>query len=270
LIRELQRKDPSVSYISLARNFGHQEAISAGLHFATGEATIVMDGDLQDPPELIPALAAQWRAGYQVVYAQRTSRKSGSPIKKAAAYAFYRIHRRLTNIDIPPDAGDFCLMDRRVVAMLRRLPERSRYLRGLRVWTGFPSVGVPFTREPRLSGKSKYTYRRLFKLASDGVVSFSRAPLRLATYLGFLTGAVAVVAFLAGGFWSASNQLTDRLGYVMLAAAILFIGAVQLICLGILGAYVGQIHEEVKGRPLFTIKESGGVDPDLAGPFAGA
>lgn len=265
MIRDLHRQNPAVSYVSLARNFGHQNAISAGLQFATGEAVIVMDGDLQDPPELIPALAQQWRAGFQVVYAQRTKRFKGSAIKNSAAYVFYRVLRRLTNIEIPPDTGDFCLMDRRVVDVLLRLPERTRYVRGLRAWTGFRSAAVPFVRDERFAGRTKYGYRKLFNLATSGIVSFSRVPLRLATYLGLATAGVAVAAALVLWYWFATDRAPHWSGYALMAAAVLFVGAVQLICLGILGEYVGRIHEEVKGRPLFIVNEAVGVGEDPAG-----
>lgn len=265
LIRELQRRDPSVCYVSLARNFGHQVAVTAGLHFARGRAVIVMDADLQDPPEVIPQMVKKWREGYQVVYARRTLRRREGFIKKGFAYLFYRILRLLTDVDIPSDTGDFCLMDRCVVDILNRLPERGRYLRGLRAWVGFRQTEVPFQRDPRFAGNIKYGFRKSFSLALNGIVSFSRVPLRIASYVGLLVGGFALVMILLVVYWRIFQRPTPLIGYTAITAAIFFVGAVQLLCLGILGEYLGHVYDEVKGRPLYTVKEIGGTDGP-AGP----
>lgn len=259
MMRDLRRRDPRVCYISLARNFGHQIAVTAGLRFAQGDAVVVLDADLQDPPELIPAMIAKWREGYQVIYAKRTARRREGPTKKLFAYLFYRVLRLLTDVDIPADTGDFCLMDRKVVDVLNALPERGRYLRGLRAWIGFRQTAVPFEREPRFAGEVKYTFRKSFSLAINGIVSFSRVPLRLATYLGLLVAVCALVMVVVVIYWRFFHPAAPLIGYTIITAAIFFLAAVQLFCLGILGEYLGRIYEEVKGRPLFTLKEVAGL-----------
>ncbi|PYJ11006.1 MAG: glycosyltransferase [Verrucomicrobia bacterium] len=264
MMRDLHRRDPRICYISLARNFGHQIAVTAGLRFAQGDAVIVLDADLQDPPELIPKMIEQWRAGYHVVYAQRTARQSEGPTKKLFAYLFYRVLRLLTDVDIPSDTGDFCLMDRKVVDVLNALPERGRYLRGLRAWIGFRQTAVPFEREPRFAGEVKYTFRKSFGLAVNGIVSFSRVPLRLATYLGLLVGCCALGMVVVVIYWRLFHPALPLIGYTIITAAIFFLAAVQLFCLGILGEYLGRVYEEVKGRPLFTLKEIAGIEGHAA------
>jgi len=259
IMRELRRRDPRVCYLSLARNFGHQIAVTAGLRFAQGDAVIVLDSDLQDPPELIPKMVDKWHDGYQVVYAQRTARQQEGPTKKLFAYVFYRILRVLTDVDIPADTGDFCLMDRQVVEVLNALPERGRYLRGLRAWIGFRQTAVPFEREPRFAGEVKYTFRKSFGLALNGIVSFSRVPLRLATYLGLLVAGCALVMVVLVIYWRLFHPAAPLIGYTIITAAIFFLAAVQLFCLGILGEYLGRVYEEVKGRPIFTLKEVAGI-----------
>jgi dolichol-phosphate mannosyltransferase len=235
------------------------------LRFAQGDAVVVLDADLQDPPELIPAMIDKWRAGYQVVYAQRTARQHEGPAKKLFAYLFYRILRVLTDVDIPADTGDFCLMDRQVVDVLNTLPERGRYLRGLRAWIGFRQTAVPFEREPRFAGEVKYTFRKSFGLAVNGIVSFSRVPLRLATYLGLLVAGFALVMIMLVLYWRIFHPAAPLIGYTIITSAIFFLAAVQLFCLGILGEYLGRVYDEVKGRPLFTMKEIAGftVAPGL-------
>ncbi len=260
IMRDLRRRDPRVCYVSLARNFGHQIAVTAGLRFAQGDAVIVLDADLQDPPELIPVMIDKWRAGYQVVYAQRTARQREGPMKKLFAYLFYRVLRVLTDVDIPADTGDFCLMDRQVVNVLNTLPERGRYLRGLRAWIGFRQTAVPFEREPRFAGEVKYTFRKSLGLAVNGIVSFSRVPLRLATYLGLLVAGFALVMIILVLYWRIFHPVSPLIGYTIITSAIFFLAAVQLFCLGILGEYLGRVYDEVKGRPLFTLKEVAGVE----------
>lgn len=264
MMRELRRRDPRVCYLSLARNFGHQIAVTAGLQFARGDAVVVLDADLQDPPELIPAMIDKWRAGYHVIYAQRTARRREGPAKKLFAYFYYRTLRILTDVDIPTDTGDFCLMDRKVVDVLNALPERGRYLRGLRAWIGFRQTAVPFERDPRFAGEAKYTFRKSFGLAVNGIVSFSRVPLRLATYLGLLVACFALIMIVVVVYWRLYRPAAPLIGYTIITAAIFFLAAVQLFCLGILGEYLGRVYDEVKGRPLFTLKEVAGIE-DRAG-----
>jgi dolichol-phosphate mannosyltransferase len=257
LLRELHDRDDRVVYLSLARNFGHQIAVTAGLNFVRGKAIIILDADLQDPPELIPEMLELWRDGYQVVYAQRTKRRRESFFKKFTAYAFYRILKQLADVDIPTDTGDFCLMDRQVVDILNDMPERNRYIRGLRSWVGFKQTAIKFERDPRFAGEVKYTLAKTLGLAINGLVSFSRIPLRLSTYLGLFSALVALGMAMLVLYWrifSASSVLT---GFATIAIAVFFIGAVQLISIGILGEYIGRIYEEVKGRPLYTLAEVG-------------
>ncbi|HET6890706.1 MAG TPA: glycosyltransferase family 2 protein, partial [Pyrinomonadaceae bacterium] len=261
IMTELQQRDSRVRYVSLARNFGHQIAVSAGLQFSHGDAVIVLDADLQDPPELIPSMVEKWRAGYQVVYARRNSRRSESRTKKLFAYLFYRILRLLTDVDIPSDTGDFCLMDRKVVEVLNALPERGRYLRGLRAWVGFRQTAVTFARESRFAGEVKYTFRKSLGLAINGVISFSHVPLRIASYLGLLAAVFALVMIGLVVYWRIFKQPAPLIGYTLITAAIFFFGAVQLLCLGILGEYLGRVYDEVKGRPIYTVKEVAGFAP---------
>src|SRR5436190_23974974 len=260
MMRDFRQRDPRVRYLSLARNFGHQIAVTAGLRFAQGDAVIVLDSDLQDPPELVPAMVEKWRGGYHVVYAQRTARHREGPAKKLFAYVFYRILRLLTNVDMPADTGDFCLMDRKVVDVLNALPEQGRYLRGLRAWIGFRQTAVPFEREPRFAGKVKYTFRKSFNLAMTGIVSFSRVPLRVATGLVLLVAGFALLMIVVVIYWRLFHPAAPLIGYTIITAAIFFLSAVQLLCLGILGEYLGRVYEEVKGRPLFTVKEVAGFE----------
>jgi dolichol-phosphate mannosyltransferase len=207
----------------------------------------------------------KWREGFQVVYAKRTARRREGATKKLFAYLFYRVLRLLTNVDIPADTGDFCLMDRKVVDVLNALPERGRYLRGLRAWIGFRQTAVPFERDPRFAGEVKYTFRKSFSLAVNGIVSFSRVPLRLATYLGLLVAGFALVMIIMVLYWRLFHPAAPLIGYTIITAAIFFLAAVQLLCLGILGEYLGRVYEEVKGRPIFTLKEIAGVGV-LSGP----
>jgi polyisoprenyl-phosphate glycosyltransferase len=259
MIRELNACDSRVRYLSLARNFGHQIAVTAGLNFVQGTIVIVMDADLQDPPELILAMIEKWHQGYQVVYAQRLSRKKESWLKRFTAYAFYRILHKLADVEIPPDTGDFCLMDRQVVDALNAMPERNRYIRGLRAWVGFRQTAVYFEREPRFAGKVKYTFGKSWALAIDGIISLSRVPLKLATYLGLLSAGVALVMILLVLYWRLFDPTAPLIGFTLITIALFFLGSVQLFCIGILGEYIGRIYEEVKGRPIYTLKETGGM-----------
>jgi dolichol-phosphate mannosyltransferase len=259
IIRDLHAQNPQVRYLSFARNFGHQVAVTAGLNFAQGQVVVVMDADLQDPPDLIPDLIEKWRQGYQVVYAQRISRKQERWVKRLTAYVFYRILQALASVEIPADTGDFCLMDRQVVDLLNAIPERNRYIRGLRAWVGFKQTAVQFQRNPRFAGEVKYTFRKSLGLAIDGIVAFSRVPLRLATYLGLFSAGLALLMVFLVLYWRFFEPEPRLLGFTAVAVAVFFLGAVQLVCIGILGEYIGRIYEEVKGRPLYTVKEMGGL-----------
>lgn len=258
LLRHLHEEDSRVCYLSLARNFGHQIAVTAGLNFVRGDAIVILDADLQDPPELIPELVEKWKQGYQVVYAQRTQRRKESWFKRLPAYLFYRLMQRLADVDIPLDAGDFCLMDRRVVDVLNSMPERNRYIRGLRSWVGLPQTFIHFERDPRFAGEVKYTFRKSLSLAANGLVTFSRVPLRLSTYVGLLAASVAVLMALLVLYWRVHSPNSPLTGFATVLIAIFFLGAVQLVSIGILGEYVGRIYEEVKGRPLYVLSELAG------------
>ncbi len=260
LIRELQARDSRICYLSLARNFGHQTAVTAGLNFARGKVIIILDADLQDPPELIPTMLEKWREGYQVVYAQRIKRKKESWFKRYTAYLFYRILKRLADVDIPADTGDFCLMDRQVVDVLNAMPEKNRYIRGLRAWIGFRQTAVKFERDPRFAGEVKYTFRKSLSLAINSLVSFSRVPLRLSTYLGLFSAGLSIVMAFLVLYWRLYQPKSPLTGFATIMIAIFFLGSVQLISIGILGEYIGRIYEEVKGRPLYTISEIGGFE----------
>jgi dolichol-phosphate mannosyltransferase len=262
LLRDLHEKDPRVCYLSLARNFGHQIAVTAGLNFVRGQAIIVLDADLQDPPELIPVLVEKWKEGYQVVYAQRTQRRQENWFKRFPAYVFYRLLRRLADVEIPLDTGDFCLMDRRVVDVLNAMPERNRYIRGLRSWVGLPQTSIRYERDPRFAGEVKYTFRKSLSLAGNGLVSFSRLPLRLSTYVGLLAAVVAVLMAVLVLYWRIESPNSPLTGFATIMIAIFFLGAVQLVSIGILGEYIGRIYEEVKGRPLYVLSEVAGFTED--------
>lgn len=253
LLQELYAHDPCMRVISLARNFGHQRAVSAGLDRAYGSAVIVIDGDLQDPPEVIPQFVDKWREGFQVVYAIREKRKE-HVLKRAIYHSFYLILRGVSRVDIPLEAGDFCLMDRCVVDVLVSLPERNRFVRGLRSWVGFRQTGLPYERDARFAGEPKYTFRKLASLALDGLISFSYLPLRLATILGF---AVSVMSLLAAAYY-VIKKLSRGLqppGFATLVVLLLFLGGVQLITIGVIGEYIGHVLEEVKGRPTYVVRD---------------
>jgi dolichol-phosphate mannosyltransferase len=260
LIRELHEKDPRVCYLSFARNFGHQIAVTAGMNFVRGRVIVIMDADLQDPPELIPHMIERWQEGFDVVYAQRTQRKKEGWFKRLTAYVFYRLLKNLADVDIPIDTGDFCLMDRRVVDALNAMPERNRYVRGLRSWVGFRQTAIQFERDPRFAGDVKYTFRKSFALAISGLVSFSKVPLRLSTYLGLFAALVALIMAILVLYWRIVYPNSPLTGLSAIIVAIFFLGAVQLLSIGILGEYIGRIYEEVKNRPLYTLSEVAGFD----------
>ncbi|MCS6813539.1 MAG: glycosyltransferase family 2 protein [Cyanobacteria bacterium] len=258
LLRDLHEKDHRICYLSLARNFGHQIAVTAGLNFARGKVVIILDADLQDPPELIPQMLERWRQGYHVVYAQRSQRQQESWFKRWTAYLFYRLLHHLADVQIPMDTGDFCLLDRQVVDVLNAMPERNRYLRGLRSWVGFRQTAIVFDRPPRYAGTVKYTFTKSFALAINGIISFSKVPLRLAIYTGLFAALVALLMVILAVYWRFFVPNSPLTGYATIIIAIFFLGAVQLVSIGILGEYIGRIYEEVKGRPLYTLSEVAG------------
>ncbi len=269
LMRALHQQDRRVCYINLARNFGHQIAVSAGLQFVRGEAVVILDADLQDPPELIPDMIALWRQGYQVVYGQRIKRQEHW-FKRLCAYGFYRVLGYLANVDIPPDTGDFCLLDRQVVNVLNAMPERNRYVRGLRAWVGFRQTPIFYHRPPRYAGQPKYTFRKRLSLAVNALVAFSWVPLRLAMYLGFLAGFMALVMAVLVIYWRLFDPNSPLTGYALIILTILFLSAAQLMTIGILGEYIGRIYEEVKARPLFTVSEVCGFESQEVAPATNA
>jgi dolichol-phosphate mannosyltransferase len=269
-IKALQQHDKSVLYISLARNFGHQIAITAGLNYVKGQAVIILDADLQDPPELIPAMIEKWKEGNQVIYAERTYRHSESRLKRFTAYVFYRLLKRLAEVEIPEDSGDFCLLDRKIVDILNSIPESNRYIRGLRAWAGFNQTSIQYERDSRNAGKAKYTFRKSFALAMNGVFSFSKVPLRFSTYLGIISAIASIVMAFVVLYWRIFQPNSPVDGYATILIVVFFIGAIQLISVGIVGEYIGRIYEEVKRRPLYTISELGGfteMKANLAQPY---
>jgi dolichol-phosphate mannosyltransferase len=254
VIAELAAGDPRVRGIRFARNFGHQAAVTAGVDAARGRAVVIIDADLQDPPEVIPEMVDRWREGYEVVYGQRTQRDGETAFKRATASGFYRLLQRITNVDIPVDTGDFRLMGERAVAAFRALPERNRFIRGLVSWLGFPQTAVRYHRHARAAGETKYPLRKMVRFALDGITSFSFLPLRLATVLGFAVSLLAFVYIVVvlvlkvvGISWS---------GYTSLMASILFLGGVQLVMIGMLGEYLARVFDEVKRRPLYLVGDS--------------
>jgi len=258
LVRRLNTTDARVKLASLSRNFGHQVAISAGMRLAKGSAVICMDSDLQDSPECIPDFVKQWKLGYHVVFAIRETRKEGF-VKVFFYKLFYRILKRLAEPAIPLDSGDFSLMDRRIVDLINRLPERTRFVRGLRAWVGFKQIGVPVNRDARFSGKPKYGMMQLLNLASSGLVSFSIAPLRAASTLGLLVSSTSFASIVLVVYLKLFTN-SSLPGFASTACLLLFLGGVQLLTVGILGEYIGRIFDEVKGRPLFIISETVGID----------
>jgi dolichol-phosphate mannosyltransferase len=251
--------DPRFKLLRLSRNFGHQIAVTAGLDVASGEAVIVMDADLQDPPEVALDLAARWREGYEVVYAVRAERHGESRFKEMTAAGFYRLFKRMSDVDVPLDVGDFRLVDRRALDAFRSMRESNRYVRGMFSWIGFRQVGVPFTREERFAGETKYPLRKMINFATDGIVSFSAYPLRLALKLGFL---VSAFSFVLGIVFLVSQLagLYSVPGLASIAVFVAFLGGIQLLLIGIMGEYIARIHDEVKGRPLYLVSETQGLE----------
>jgi dolichol-phosphate mannosyltransferase len=269
VIARLHERDPRVKGISFSRNFGFQIAATAGLDYARGDAVILTDADLQDPPEVYPAMLEQWRAGYDVVYGVRASRQGETWFKIATAKIFYRLIHRITSINIPLDTGDFRLMDRRVINSLRGMNERNRFLRGMVPWIGFRQIGVEYNREARYAGEAKFTsVKKMLPFALDAITSFSYFPLQLATILGFIIAAISVVAIIVVVLIRLLGPHEPLLGQATTLVAVLFLGSVQLISLGIIGEYLGRIYDEVKGRPLYLIQQSWGLEDSPLGRFA--
>jgi len=259
LIHELNAQDVRVRPVIFARNFGHQIAVTAGLDFSRGDAVVIIDSDLQDPPEVILDLIAKWREGYEVVFAIRSEREGESWFKEFTASFFYRLIYRITDVDIPLDTGDFRLLDRKVVDVMGQMRERHRFLRGMSVWVGFRQVGVTYKRAARFAGKTKYPLKKMIKFATDAVTSFSYFPLQLSMYLGFIAAGISILAIPVVIIMRASGSQAF-FGQATTLLAVLFLGGVQLISLGILGEYVGRLYDEAKGRPLYILRSAPNQD----------
>jgi polyisoprenyl-phosphate glycosyltransferase len=255
MIRQLAQQDERVRPVIFARNFGHQIAVTAGLDFARGAAIVIIDSDLQDPPEVILELIEKWREGYEVVYAVRAEREGESWFKVQTASLFYRLIYRITDVKIPLDTGDFRLMDRRVVKVLNSMREGHRFLRGMSAWVGFRQVGVPYRRAARYAGETKYPFRKMFKLALNAITGFSYFPLQLATYLGFGAAGLSIIMIPVVIILRSLTD-TQLVGQASTLVAVLFLGGVQLISLGILGEYLGRVYDEVRGRPLYITSQT--------------
>lgn len=255
IAKRLCQGDKRIKLISLSRNFGHQMAITAGMDKSSGQIIVIIDADLQDPPEVIVEMIQKWREGYHVVYGVRKKRKGESWFKLATAALFYRILRRMTPIEIPVDTGDFRLMDRKVVEQLTQMRERSRFVRGMVSWVGFKQGKVEYTREKRFGGETKYPFRKMMKFAIDGILSFSQVPLRFSSAIGLLCSGISFLFILYGLLEKYLSPETTIQGWASIFVASLFLGGVQLMSIGILGEYLGRIYEEIKGRPLYIIGE---------------
>ena len=256
----LRGLDDRVKVARLSRNFGHQVAISAGLDLAAGEAVVVMDADLQHPPETIPELVARWRDGYEVVYGVMVERSSESWLKRTSARWFYKLLAKLSDIDVPAAAGDFRLVDRKALDAFRTMHEQNRYIRGMFSWLGFRQIGVTYACPPRFAGTSKYTFRKMLRFARDGILSFSNAPLRVMLKIGVVVSFLAV----ASGIAAIVAKITGHgvPGYASIVVLVSFLGGVQLLVLGVIGEYIARIHDEVRGRPLYVLSEVRGFDPE--------
>jgi dolichol-phosphate mannosyltransferase len=259
ILDDLARKDPRVRVIHFSRNFGHQAAITAGMDYARGEAVIVIDADLQDPPEVIPEMVAKWREGYEVVYGKRAKREGETFFKRFTASFFYRLLRAMTDIDIPLDTGDFRLVDRKVVEVMRLLREKNRFIRGLVAWVGFRQAALEYVRHRRFAGTTKYPLRKMLKLAWDGITAFSNKPLKIAAYLGFALSFLSFVYLLVIVVAKLLGKSTVP-GWASLAVINLFFSGVILIILGIMGEYIGRIYDEAKNRPLYVVDRTRGFD----------
>lgn len=262
IMDELHAQDPRVKVVHFSRNFGHQIAITAGTDHAQGQCVAVIDSDLQDPPEVIVDMYHKWREGYQVIYGVRSEREGETAFKRATASMFYRLIRRITNINLPLDTGDFRLMDRRVVDAMKKMREHHRFMRGLSVWVGFKQTGVSYRRDARKAGVTKYPLRKMLRFALDAITSFSYLPLQLATYSGFAIAGLSVVAILIAIVLRLTGNVIA--GQATTLVSVLFLGGIQLIFLGIIGEYLGRIYDEVKRRPLYIVAERHGLEaPDI-------
>lgn len=262
LLYAAQEEDKDFRVVAFARNFGHQIAVTAGVDAARGDAVVLIDADLQDPPEVVHEMIAKWKEGYQVVYGTRTDRPGESAFKLATARAFYRLLNRLSDVPIPLDTGDFRLMDRKVVTVLAAMPERDRFVRGMVSWVGFKQFALPYRRAERFAGESKYPLRKMVKFAADGILSFSTKPLQMAISLGMFASFLA----LSGILYALGLRLFTDIwveGWTAMIIAVLFLGGVQLICIGILGEYVGRTYHEIKRRPLYIVNEYRGFNADI-------
>lgn len=261
IIKTLAQSNPDVRYLDFSRNFGHQVAVAAGLDYCTGECAIIIDADLQDPPELIPELYKKWKDGFEVVYAKRRSREGESFLKKFTAKLFYRTLKRITSIHIPVDTGDFRIIDRKVINVLRKMPEQQKFLRGQISWIGFRQTYIEYDRDERHAGKSGYTYKKMLRFALDGITSFSNLPLRFATITGFVVSGIAFVLIL----YALYERLVTKNyvpGWASLMLAVLFIGGVQLISIGIIGEYISRMSSNIRNRPLYILRETNLPEPD--------
>lgn len=265
MLIDLHTQDPRVKVLHFSRNFGHQIAITAGADFAEGDAVIVMDADLQDPPEVVTQMIEKWREGYEVVYAVRISREGESFFKLWTASLFYRLLQRITDINIPLDAGDFRLMDRRVVLTMRHLREQHRFMRGLSSWVGFRQIPIEYERAERYAGETKYPLRKMLRLATSAITGFSHVPLQLATYVGFSLASISLIAILLTIVLRLSGSSFFQ-GQATTLVSVLFLGGVQLIFLGIIGEYLGRIYDEVKQRPLYVVSRAYGFLPSQGEP----
>jgi polyisoprenyl-phosphate glycosyltransferase len=260
ILAELAREDERIKVVSLSRNFGHQTAITAGLDHAAGDVVVMIDSDLQDPPEVIPAMLDHWRVGSDVVYATRTDRGGESRFKLATARWFYQVMGRLSDVPLAANSGDFRLLDRRALDALLSMRERNRYLRGMTSWVGFTQTALPYSRDARQAGKTKYPLRKMVRFALDGIVSFSHTPLQAATFLGFVFAALAFLMIpVAIGFRMFGAFVP---GVTTTVVAVLLLGGIQLIAIGLIGEYVGRIYDEVKRRPLYVVRDRANVTAD--------
>ncbi|WP_129649492.1 glycosyltransferase family 2 protein [Peristeroidobacter agariperforans] len=254
LLKEFMTEDSKIKVIALSRNFGHQIAVTAGVDAASGDAVVIIDADLQDPPEVVHQMIAKWREGYDVVYGTRTERLGESAFKRATARGFYRLLNKLSDVPIPLDTGDFRLISRNVVDALRAMPERDRFVRGMVSWVGFHQIALPYSRAERVAGESKYPLRKMLRFATDGILSFSRKPLQMSAAMGIACAFLALLGICYAVFFRLfTNSWVE--GWTALMIAILFIGGIQLISVGILGGYIGRIYHEIKNRPLYIVQE---------------
>lgn len=256
ILKELTEKNRAVKYISFSRNFGHQVAVSAGLDKVSGDATVIIDADLQDPPELIIQMYAKLKEGYQVVYAKRKSRSGESFLKKFTAKFFYRLLAKITNVNIPVDTGDFRILDQKVVKILRQMPEQHKFLRGQISWIGFKQTFIEYDRDERNAGQTGYTYKKMIRFALDGLTSFSNLPLKFATVVGFFVSTLSFILICYALFQKIFLQETTIKGWTSLMISVLFIGGIQLLCIGIIGEYISRLGDNIRNRPLYIIDET--------------